>query len=515
MHRPPFADKLDDEMYYADPTHNQRLDILLHLTQYSDELLLAVGPEGIGKTTIINQFVQRAGESWKICRIGTHPMLDEEQLLLRISHGFHLPVDIKGFDIAFTNLKRRLEALLVTTQTVVLLVDNAHQFNSRILSLLLEISSVTHSLTNTTMRTILFGETSIKIQLAKAELEPSLRSQPQRKIDIPPFNEAHTGEYINHRLLVAGCSSATLFSETTMNKIFKQSGGIPGRISELAHNVLYDMIPLRRRQPRQPPQDREDTVKSTKMAKVATTLVVSLAIITLLLFQNQINELYSIGKKPPPRTDRGITKTRDKTTVALAIPKLPHRQENPSEPGPTLKRRATGEMSKSGTIDNAALDALRQIGNKPNRAGKPFQSVRQIKARPLPSYTRKEEYSEQATHYARTPAKATTQNGQHGIRDEPWILVQNPTYYTLQLVAGYQRSSIDHFIDIFPQLSDELAYFHSYNKGKGWHTLVYGVYPDYNTAGAAAKRLSLQLDRIKPWIRQIKSVQRDLKSVVH
>lgn len=461
MHRPPFADKLDDEMYYPNPAHHQRLDILLHLTQYSDELLLVVGPEGIGKTTLINQFLQSAGESWKSCQIGTHPMLDEEQLLLRISHGFHLPVDINGFDIAFANLKRRLEALLATTQTVVILVDNAHQLSSRVLSLLLEISSIAHSSTNTKMRILLFGEISIKVQLAAVELESPLRNQPQRKIDIPPFNEAHTGKYIHHRLLVAGCNPEILFTETTMNKIFKQSGGIPGRISELAHNALYDMMPLRRRQPQQSPQDREDTVKSNKMTKVASALVVSLAIITLLLFQNQINELYRIGKKKSPQTDRDVTKTRDTTTVALAIPKQRHRQEGPSEPSPA----------------------------------------------------RKDEYSGRSSDYAwAPPSNPSPQNDRQSIRSEPWILSQNPTYYTLQLVAGYQRSSIDRFIDIFPQLNDELAYFHSYNKGKDWHTLVYGVYPDYESAGAAATQLSPQLGRIKPWIRQIKSVQRDLTS---
>ena len=50
MHRAPFSAAIENDMYYVEPTRKQRLDVLLHLTQYTNELLVVTGEQGMGKT---------------------------------------------------------------------------------------------------------------------------------------------------------------------------------------------------------------------------------------------------------------------------------------------------------------------------------------------------------------------------------------------------------------------------------------------------------------------------------
>lgn len=510
MYRPPFADKLDENMIFSDLAYSQRLDILTHLTQYSKELLLVIGSEGMGKTTMLNQFIKTAGPTWKICHIKGNATLDEEQLLLLISHNFRLPVDISGYEATVKNLKRRLEALLTTTQTVVIIIDDAHQLNDSVLGLILELSKIVHSGSGGKIRTILFAESSIQIQLATPELEMQLKDQPIRKIDLPPYNEEQTQEYIQFRLTQAGSSPETTLSETAISKIHRLSAGIPSQINDRAHCALYEMTPLKDLA-EQAEQRSEDPNKSRKLTRIASTLVIGLALITLLLFQNEINELYSIGKNKNSTTEIAT----DKITINLPIPKLTMsktaQKNNSSTPGNSTKYREKIDRV------HAVLDQLAKLEEQTNS----IKTTRSIFKKPNPQRPAKAKHSKikapsiknlpniSKNNKTRLARKSTWLSN---IKREPWIMKQDPSHFTLQLVAGYQRSSIDHFIKLYPKLSKNLIYFASVNRGKQWHSLIYGVYPDYKTAISATKDLTGVLGKNKPWIRQLKSIQKDINS---
>ena len=67
--RAPFAPTPDNDFFCADSSLAQRLDMLQHLTVFGKQILLLVGERGIGKTTLLNQHLLRAGPNWRVCRI--------------------------------------------------------------------------------------------------------------------------------------------------------------------------------------------------------------------------------------------------------------------------------------------------------------------------------------------------------------------------------------------------------------------------------------------------------------
>ena len=90
-------------------------------------------------------------------------------------------------------------------------------------------------------------------------------------------------------------------------------------------------------------------------------------------------------------------------------------------------------------------------------------------------------------------------------------MAQNPDHFTLQVVAGYQESTVLTFIARKNLPRSELAYYYSLNRGKDWHSLIFGSYSNRDQAMGAAAELSKQLKHIKPWIRPFKSIQDDIR----
>ena len=521
MHRPPFATKTDDDMYYAEPTRNKRLDILLHLTQYGNELLLVTGAEGSGKTTLMHQFTKKAQSNWRVCSLNAHTKMDEEQLLYRICHSFNLAVESGALPFIVTNVKRQLDQMLAASQTVVLVIDNAHILSPAVLALLAEFSKIKNQQSGTYLRIILFAEPQIKIQFATIELENKLKF-PVRKIDLPPFDELQTGELIRHRTKTAGLEADNTFTDAAISKIYKQSEGIPGNIVDLSHRVLFEMTPLKRRTKTTPVATPEGAKTKPPIGLIAG--VVGIVIIALILmFQNEINNLYFKKTEQPASEERTVT--------SLAIPKLPAESANNDIEQAHIKSAANNNTANEKTenfrassktiavfakdIDSNTVQAPASASGTNLSEADSSESVSSI-APTISSKSVNTEPRSTATTRSSQSNKEVRNEGKNEsaisqINLDAWLLEQNPNYFTLQLVAGYQKSTVNNFLKLHKLPNKQLAYYHSLNKGKDWNSLVYGVYPDYRSAMLALDDLPSAVRKARPWIRQLKSIQAEIK----
>lgn len=511
MFRAPFMNTVEDDMYYAEPTRTQRLDILLHLAQYGNELLLVTGPEGSGKTTMLHQFMKKIGEGWMVCQINAHNMLTEAQLLSRISRGFDLPDESGPVDSVTANLKRRLDALLTTHQTVIIAVDNAQVLSTEALNLLLEFASIRNLSKGIAVRILLFSEPQIKILLASPDLQ-SRQTLPIRKIDLPPFDEQQTARLIRHRVTTAGLVSKHVFNDAIVSKIYKYSQGWPGLITEIAHQVLFESTPIKRRDTGNKKGENGTAAKSGKLVTIISVTLVAAALAGLILFQDQINALF--------KSDHGAAKPQQAEKIAqpLAIPAptqtlkaSPTQREEEELEFPVINKvqsvpAASPEPSSTPATEPPPLPAPVPVEpSPPPTEARPDQGT--AGAPPLAAATTQQQDNAPP---AEEPAAAATGHAIPLAHQEEWIMEQDPGYFTLQVVAGYQASTVLKFIDKEALPESELAYYYSLNRGKGWHSLLFGSYPNRDQAKGAAVELGKQLKHIKPWIRTFKSVQGDI-----
>ena len=475
MHRPPFSTTLEDDMYYSEPTRKQRLDILLHLAQYTNELLVIIGEKGMGKTMFMQQFINQTRDHWKTCQIEGHPMMTEEQFLQRVYRGFDIAHASNNKISMLSNLKKRLDNLLQQALPVILVIDDAHLFSPGILSLILDIASIKNSTSKTSVRVILFSEPQIKITLAEPELDEKHRLI-IRKIDLPPLNEAHTGYYLHHRLSQAGMEAEQFLTKSTVAKIFKQSHGIPQKINEAADKLLFETTPIIRRTSNVAAQKKK--IAGGKYILLTMLVVIIVGVYSFnAFFNNKDSDVKTLI----------VNKSNNKTTKPLKLPALTEKATSTTQ---TVLTPPATTSAKFAEPDDPMQTLKEELAS--NKAPK---STNQKTVTTIKTPT-------EGTDFSISPPER--------LKDAKWILEQNSEYYTLQLVSGHQQSTIENFIKKY-QLDDrQLCYFYSQRNGKGWHNLTYGVYPDHTTARNAVKQLPSGLAKEKPWIRQMRTIQSEI-----
>lgn len=116
-----------------------------------------------------------------------------------------------------------------------------------------------------------------------------------------------------------------------------------------------------------------------------------------------------------------------------------------------------------------------------------------------------------ATAPAQSPGAAATQGdgtpAAHGaVHSNEWVRSLNPEFYTLQLISHRSEKRSTDFI-VERKIAGQAAYFVSRRGDKTWYSVIYGLYPSYDDAEAAARALPPELSDLEPWVRKLRMIQ--------
>jgi DamX protein len=95
---------------------------------------------------------------------------------------------------------------------------------------------------------------------------------------------------------------------------------------------------------------------------------------------------------------------------------------------------------------------------------------------------------------------------------EKWLLSQNASYYTIQILGVHDEGRLVHFIEKdLTATRTNLAYYQTRHNGKDWYPLLYGVYASQKEASSAMQQLPPHIQEASPWIRRLSSVQKAIQ----
>ncbi len=98
------------------------------------------------------------------------------------------------------------------------------------------------------------------------------------------------------------------------------------------------------------------------------------------------------------------------------------------------------------------------------------------------------------------------------IHSEKWLLSQESSYYTIQLMGARKEALLFNFVEKNQLLEqNEIAYYQTTFKDKPWVQLLYGVYATKKDAEAAADNLPPKIRKSSPWIRRLSAVQKAIR----
>lgn len=288
----PFSTVHDDKFMYLDAERAQRINMLQHMCRYSNLLLIVQGVHGVGKTALMQRFIQSAETDWQVCQITANTMIDAEQLLFQAAQGFgvrQLPQDA-------SELQEMLYARVATfhhnDQTPILIIDDAHELPKEALLAIFNLADACVNDVNL-LRIILFCEPQIEKIISSKDVK-ALRERVTHTMEVPPFDEESTAEYLKHRMAVAGFNGGSPFTPKLVKKIYRASHGIPAQINAVAHQILEEGdVQSEDNQAGTSEVYKVSAAQESKQGKpVVYITAAALLLVLALVFQDQINSLF-------------------------------------------------------------------------------------------------------------------------------------------------------------------------------------------------------------------------------
>ena len=234
LDKKPFEINPDLSFLWLGKKHEEALSTLHYGIIENKGFLLLTGEAGSGKTTLIKALTENPGEDivWAIiadpqlARIDFYNVIAKEfglgklftskvQFLLQFSHFLHKANDEK--------------------KKVLLLVDDCHLLSQEMLEELRLLSNIEKADAKL-INIFLVGQPTFNDLLA----EPKNKAMNQRlalQVDLQALNADETGEYLRHRLKVAG-TEEEVFTSKAIQSIYRSTLGLPRSINALCDQLL-------------------------------------------------------------------------------------------------------------------------------------------------------------------------------------------------------------------------------------------------------------------------------------
>jgi general secretion pathway protein A len=249
LKEPPFSITPDPRYLYLGESHREALAHLLYGTGEGGGFVQLTGEVGTGKTTLCRSLIEQLPPEVDVALV-FNPVLTPAELVATVCDelGVAYPAgaSLKGLvDV----LHRHLLGAHARGRRTVLIVDEAQGLGFEVLE---QIRLLTNLETETTklLQVILIGQPELPGRLD----QPRLRQLAQRitaRCDLRPLSEPETGEYVRHRMEVAGWSEASgdggeLFGPAALREIHRLSGGVPRLINVICDRALLGTYALDR-----------------------------------------------------------------------------------------------------------------------------------------------------------------------------------------------------------------------------------------------------------------------------
>jgi general secretion pathway protein A len=232
----PFGVTPNPRFLHLGAGHREALASLVYGIESGRGFLALIAPPGMGKTTLLFQLLERLGGTARTVFL-FQTQCDAHGLMRSIMMDLGLGA---GENEDLVSLQSRLNQVLIeelqARRKFVLVVDEAQNLEDSALEFVRMLSNF-ETPREKLMHIILAGQPQLAERLAQPSMV-QLRQRVSMFIRLRPLGVEETGEYIEHRLGVAGYSGPQIFSRGAVSAVASMSGGIPRNINNVCFNAL-------------------------------------------------------------------------------------------------------------------------------------------------------------------------------------------------------------------------------------------------------------------------------------
>lgn len=230
----PFSIQPDPDFLYMGKRHSLAYTMLEYAIHNRAGFTVICGDIGCGKTTLIRRLLNNLGDDVKVGLVtNTHP--DLADLTEWIMLAFGQPYDAISPVARYDAFQRFLISEYSQNRRVVLIVDEAQNLSAPAMESLRMLSNINAD-KDQLLQVVLVGQPQLRTLLKRPELQ-QFAQRVAADFFIPPLNSVEVGDYIDHRLKVAG-RERQLFTPLATSKIARAAHGIPRSINILCDTTL-------------------------------------------------------------------------------------------------------------------------------------------------------------------------------------------------------------------------------------------------------------------------------------
>ena len=236
LNEKPFQLPPDARYFYCSESHHVALSALESAIDSQSGFAVVTGDTGAGKTLLIRKWLQKCDSALSIGLLSNTRLESTQSLLQWILLAFKLtPYDGESSARLYEVFTDYLAEQYAQGRRVVLIIDEAQHLSKALLEQLRLLSNINADDKNL-LQLVLLGQPGLRATL----MDVSMYSFVQRILvdsHIEQLDEVQTGEYINHRLSVAG-AQREIFTASAVAGVWEKTGGVPRSINLLCDNAL-------------------------------------------------------------------------------------------------------------------------------------------------------------------------------------------------------------------------------------------------------------------------------------
>ena len=513
--RDPFSDAGASGLFFAGGGRKEAVESLLHFSRYGSTPVFLTGHIGCGKTTTLKALISELESDVDVAIVPALLMVTPSQFFMAIASGFGVESLIDNvMDLA--SITQQLLTFYkdnaASERQSFLCIDNVQDLPTDVVRALFELLALAEG----NLGVLFVGEQTATAMLEAAAEEADLLLN---RIELPVFDQQDVSAYVKYRLDAVGYGGEYPLTDMQLQALSYRSQGSLSQLHSVARSMLMAGM---------------DSVKVERSPFPVTHLLALIFLTALIVLGWRHEKSEEVAAEPEPIVlePAAIALKTNRSTEDLASETTRLVVEGADSSADTVTTKTAEEVraALNAVANNAAESAsntdvagLNQAGNAnlvdmpasvimaANNAAAATDSASVLPvenvAAAVSTVTKKSvsPVIEQAAPALAVERPLTKSHSAHQ-RLMAWAEVG----YALQIFGTHNAKRANQLVEQYFGHAD-LLFYETRHNGRPWYVVVNGPYTGRDAAKLSIEQLPEGLQRLRPWPRNIASIQADIR----